>query len=72
MAPRWHVDGRGRIHVETKAELAKRGIHSPDRADAAIMARLGAPRVAPPLGLNGSARVNGVKRPASGIRTVKL
>jgi hypothetical protein len=24
-APRWHVDGRGRIHVETKDELGKRG-----------------------------------------------
>jgi hypothetical protein len=31
----------GFIHVETKEELAKRGISSPDRADAAIMARLG-------------------------------
>jgi hypothetical protein len=41
-APRWHVDHRGRIHVETKDELARRGISSPDRADAAIIARFGA------------------------------
>jgi hypothetical protein len=44
-APRWHVDGRGRIHVETKDELGKRGVSSPDRADAAIMARFGRPPV---------------------------
>jgi hypothetical protein len=37
----WAV--RGRIHVETKQELAKRGKPSPDRADAAIMAAFGAP-----------------------------
>jgi hypothetical protein len=40
MAPRW-APRMGFIHVETKEELAKRGISSPDRADAAIMARLG-------------------------------
>jgi hypothetical protein len=40
-APRWRVDHRGRIHVESKDELAARGISSPDRADAAIMARFG-------------------------------
>lgn len=44
-APRWRIDGRGRIHVETKDELAKRGISSPDRADAAIMSRFGRPVV---------------------------
>lgn len=55
-APRWLVDGRGRIHVESKDELAKRGISSPDRADAAIMSRFGAPRV----GLSGGyASANG-------------
>lgn len=37
--PKWKVDGRGRIRVETKDEMAKRGKPSPDRADAAIMAR---------------------------------
>lgn len=37
----WTV--RGRIHVETKDELKRRGKPSPDRADAAIMAAFGAP-----------------------------
>lgn len=41
MAPRWRPDSRGRIHVETKDELGKRGVGSPDRADACIMARFG-------------------------------
>jgi hypothetical protein len=40
MAPRW-APKMGVIHVETKAELAARGIHSPDRADAGIIARMG-------------------------------
>lgn len=41
MAPKWRVNHRGQIHVETKDELAARGISSPDRADSAIMARFG-------------------------------
>jgi hypothetical protein len=36
-APKWTVDHRGRIHVETKKELAKRGVPSTDYADAVIM-----------------------------------
>jgi hypothetical protein len=32
---------RGVFHVETKEELAKRGVKSPDRADSAIMSYLG-------------------------------
>jgi hypothetical protein len=40
MAPRW-APKMGVIHVETKAELAARGISSPDRADAAAMAYIG-------------------------------
>jgi hypothetical protein len=40
--PKWWTL-RGRIHVETKDELRKRGKPSPDRADAAIMAAFGAP-----------------------------
>jgi hypothetical protein len=61
-APRWRVDGRGRIHVETKEELASRGVSSPDRADAALMARFGAPRVGLLAGYangNGKAKRNG-------------
>lgn len=36
--PRWSLDSRGRIKVETKDEMRKRGLPSPDRADAVIMA----------------------------------
>jgi hypothetical protein len=39
---KWDLRG-GRIHVETKKELAKRGKKSPDRADGAIMAVIGEP-----------------------------
>lgn len=41
--PKWRVDGRGRIHVETKPEMEKRGLKSPDHADAVIMGDAGAP-----------------------------
>jgi hypothetical protein len=40
MAPHW-TPRMGVIHVESKAELEKRGISSPDRADAAIIAFMG-------------------------------
>lgn len=42
MQPRWTLDGRGRIKVETKDEMRKRGLPSPDKADAVIMAEMGA------------------------------
>lgn len=36
---RWRIDAGGkRIQLETKEEMAKRGLKSPDRADAAILA----------------------------------
>lgn len=41
--PKWTLDHRGRIKVETKDEMAKRGLPSPDRADAVIMAEEQAP-----------------------------
>jgi hypothetical protein len=41
---RWGTDGRGRIKVESKDEMRKRGVKSPDRADGAAMAF-----AAPPL-----------------------
>lgn len=34
---KWRLDPTGRIRVERKDEMSKRGIKSPDRADAAIM-----------------------------------
>lgn len=42
MQPRWKLDARGRIKIETKDEMRKRGLPSPDRADAVIMAEMGA------------------------------
>lgn len=41
--PKWWPDARGRIHVEDKKQMAKRGLGSPDRADACIQGMLGAP-----------------------------
>lgn len=35
---KWFDDGRGRIRVESKEDMRRRGIKSPDRADAAAMA----------------------------------
>jgi hypothetical protein len=57
-APRWTTDHRGRIHVETKEEMAKRGVSSPDRADAVIMARFGRPPIGSAQGYppNGKAK----------------
>ncbi len=34
---KWTVDSKGRIKVETKKEMRKRGVPSPDRADAVMM-----------------------------------
>jgi len=36
--PKWRVDAGKRIRLETKEEMKKRGIDSPDRADTAVMA----------------------------------
>jgi hypothetical protein len=36
--PKWREDAGRRIRLETKEEMAKRGLKSPDRADAAVMA----------------------------------
>lgn len=41
--PRWSLTSKGKIKVETKEEMEKRGLPSPDRADAVIMAEVGAP-----------------------------
>jgi hypothetical protein len=37
-ALRWHRDSKGRIVIESKEEMKKRGLPSPDRADAVSMA----------------------------------
>jgi hypothetical protein len=36
-ALRWHRDSKGRIVIESKDEMRKRGLPSPDRADAMSM-----------------------------------
>lgn len=36
---KWKVDSRGRIQIESKDDMAKRGVHSPDDADALAMTR---------------------------------
>jgi hypothetical protein len=56
--PKWTTRADGRIHVETKDEMSKRGLGSPDRADAVIMGDTGAPRFMPERGPMGE-----VKRP---------
>ena len=38
LAPRLEVDTMGRIKIESKDDMAKRGVRSPDRADALVMA----------------------------------
>jgi hypothetical protein len=37
-AIKWDVDSRGRVRVERKEEMRRRGLPSPDRADAVAMA----------------------------------
>jgi len=37
---KWYLDSSGRIHIEKKEDMKKRGLPSPDRADAAVMACL--------------------------------
>lgn len=72
--PRWTMDARGRIKVETKDEMRKRGLPSPDRADSVIMARFGGP----PPGLRNGYRGPGGIRPkmkameTAGLRTRPL
>lgn len=71
-APKWWLDARGRIHVESKKELAKRGVKSPDHADAVIMAALDAPvdlRSPGPLGAYPPAQSKARETVPEGART---
>jgi hypothetical protein len=34
---KWHLDSKGRVGIESKDDMKKRGLPSPDRADAAVM-----------------------------------
>jgi phage terminase large subunit len=42
---RFFLDSRGRIGIESKEEMRKRGLPSPDRADAAAMSAIPAPAI---------------------------
>jgi hypothetical protein len=46
---RWFLDSRGRIGIESKDDMRKRGLPSPDRADAAAMSTAVAGGVATPM-----------------------
>lgn len=37
---KWYLDSRGRIGMESKDDMKKRGLPSPDRADAAVMSTM--------------------------------
>lgn len=45
---RWHIDSRGRIGIESKDDMKKRGLPSPDRADAAVQAVIELPAITVP------------------------
>lgn len=53
--PQYATDSAGRIQVESKASMKKRGIHSPDRAEAMLLAvyeSATAPAIVAPVGLS--------------------
>ena len=43
----WGIDSRGRIKIESKDDMRKRGLPSPDRADAMAIAFAGRANAAP-------------------------
>jgi len=57
-APSYRANSTGKIQIEAKAEMKKRGIGSPDRAEALLLALFEPPRyepmIVPPLGLTKS------------------
>src|SRR5215207_10823486 len=44
---KWGIDSRGRIEIESKDDMRKRGLPSPDRADASAMIFAGRANAAP-------------------------
>lgn len=57
-APSYRANSSGRLQIESKAEMSKRGIGSPDRAEALLLALFEPPRwspvVAAPMGITKS------------------
>ncbi|MFH0982170.1 MAG: hypothetical protein V2A79_11585 [Planctomycetota bacterium] len=45
VALRWQVDSRGRVQVESKEDMRRRGLRSPDKADALMLAFASSSRV---------------------------
>lgn len=59
---KWFLDRKGRIQIESKEEMAKRGAKSPDRADGIVMARVGTkPRTKTQAALLAGPRNNDLK-----------
>lgn len=54
-APSYRANSSGRIQIESKADMSKRGIGSPDRAEAILLALFEPPRheplIVPPMGI---------------------
>lgn len=48
-AIKWKLDSKGRIRLETKEEMSKRGVASPDHADAAVLSWMPGARWLPDL-----------------------
>ena len=63
---KWSMDSAGRVCVETKDEMKKRGLPSPDRADAVMMS------TAPPTGAQTIPDSPSKKRPGSDTITGNL
>ena len=57
-APSYRSNSSGRLQIESKADMTKRGIGSPDRAEAILLALFEPPRweqvIAPPMGITKS------------------
>jgi len=49
-APTWKADSAGRVQVESKADMRRRGARSPDRADAILLALYDPPRASLSIG----------------------
>ena len=54
-APTYRANSSGRLQIESKADMSKRGIGSPDRAEAILLALFEPPRheplIVPPMGI---------------------
>ena len=56
---RWTLDSRGRVKIESKDDIRKRGMPSPDRADALCMTFVESGAVHLDVGSHGGASITG-------------